>query len=292
MKAQEWLSEGNLEEALLQLQEAVRNDPSDVKYRVFLFQLLTLMGQWDRALTQLQVIGELDANTLAMVQTYREAILCEGLRKEIFAGKRTPLVFGQPEQWMALLFEALRLTAEGQYAKSQDVRYQAFELAPATSGSIGDPQQQTFNWIADADSRMGPVLEVIINGRYYWLPFHRIRTINIEAPEDLRDQVWMPAYFTLANGGETVGLIPTRYPGSENSHDNQICSAHKTTWQELDADLYQGQGQRMLATDVGEYSIMDLREINLNSHEEVTETSQTSSKRRNSPSHEVSTADG
>ena len=31
---------------------------------------------------------------------------------------------------------------------------------------------------------MGPVLEAVINGRYYWVPFHRIQSINIEVPED------------------------------------------------------------------------------------------------------------
>jgi type VI secretion system protein ImpE len=219
-------------------------------------------------LTQLNVAGELDSSTLAMVQTYREALLCEGLRADVFAGKRSPVVFGKPEQWIALLLESLRLMADGQYAKSQDIRDQAFELAPATSGTIGDPaglDSQAFEWIADADTRMGPVLEAIINGRYYWIPFHRIQSINIEAPEDVRDMVWMPAYFTWANGGETVGLIPTRYPGSEASEDNQIRLAQKTTWQELDNGVYQGMGQRMFATDVAEYPLMDLRLITLNS---------------------------
>ena len=39
----------------------------------FLFQLLAVQGQWDRALTQLNMAGEMDAAHLAMVQTYREA---------------------------------------------------------------------------------------------------------------------------------------------------------------------------------------------------------------------------
>ena len=136
------------------------------------------------------------------------------------------------------------------------------------------------------------MLEVIINGRYYWLPFHRIRSINIEAPEDMRDQVWMPAYFTFANGGETVGLIPTRYPDSEDSDDNQIRSAHKTEWQELDADLFTGLGQRILVTDVGDFSLMDLRQIDFKTEDETTEPPQDTGKARTQPVREVSTADG
>ena len=279
MDAQQSLSEGNLEEALALLQESVRKDPSNVKHRVFLFQLLAVLGQWDRALNQLDVIAELDDSTLAMVMTYRPALHCEASRADVFSGKHLPTVFGEPEQWIALLFEALKLSARGQYAQSQDLREQAFELAPATSGSIGDPDRITFNWIADADSRMGPMLEAIVNGLYYWIPFHRIRTINIEAPEDLRDMVWMPAHFTWINGGETVGLIPARYPGSEVSDDNQIRTAHKTIWQELDENVYYGLGQRMFATDVGEYSLMDLREINLDTQEVEPEAASTTEPR-------------
>ena len=79
-----------------------------------------------------------------------------------------------------------------------------------------------FNWIADADSRLGPVLEAIINGRYYWVPIQQIRAINITQAADLRDLVWLPAEFTWINGGQAFGLIPTRYPGSESVVDSAI----------------------------------------------------------------------
>ena len=59
------------------------------------------------------------------------------------------------------------------------------------------------------------MLEAVINGRYYWVPFSRLTKIELEPPEDLRDMVWMPAHLQFENGGESVALIPTRYPGSE-----------------------------------------------------------------------------
>ena len=106
MLAEQALREGNLEQALKALQGQVRADQSNAKHRIFLFQLLALLGQWDRAMTQLNVAGELDAGALAMVQTYREALRCEVLRADIFAGKRTPLGFGKPYACVALLIEA------------------------------------------------------------------------------------------------------------------------------------------------------------------------------------------
>ena len=53
MQAEERLRSGNLEEALADLQAQIRKDPANPKLRVFLFQVLCLTGQWDRAVTQL-----------------------------------------------------------------------------------------------------------------------------------------------------------------------------------------------------------------------------------------------
>jgi len=260
MEVEGFLQAGELEETLNQLQAQVRDNPSKAELRIFLFQLLVVMGQWQRALTQLEVAGELDAGALAMVQTYREAIRCEVLRAEVFAGKRSPLLFGKPAQWAANLVEALRLSADGHYAQSNDLREKAFELAPASSG-VCDGKH--FDWIADADVRLGPVIEAIINGQYYWVPFNQIQQITIEEPADLRDMVWMPAYFVWANGGESVGLIPTRYPGSEACEDGATRLARKTEWHQYGEDLYVGLGQRLLTTDEDEYSLMDIRSISL-----------------------------
>jgi type VI secretion system protein ImpE len=271
MTAEQSLRDGDLVEALAQLQQKVRQDPANAESRVFLFQLLSVLGDWDRAMTQLSVCGELDAGTLAMVQTYREAVQCEVLREQIFAGTKAPLIFGKPGQWVALLLEAVKLTATGHHEQAQEVRAEAFESASATSGRIDD---QPFEWIADADLRLGPMLEAIVNGRYCWVPFDHIRTINIEEPADLRDRVWMPAYFTWSNGGETVGLIPTRYPGSHLSDDPQIRLAAKTDWRELPAETYLGEGQRLLATDGGEFPLMDIRVIELETAEADQEAEQ------------------
>lgn len=258
LNSEEALKAGNLGQALADIQQALRKEPANVQYRIFLFQLLSIMGQWERAMTQLNVLADIDAATLAMVQTYREALRCEVFRKEVFEGLKTPLIFGEPEQWMALLLQALGLAARQNYPEAKKLREQAFESAPATSGSIDGDH---FDWLADADLRIGPMLEAIINGRYYWVPFQHLKTLNIEKPEDLRDLVWLPAHFVWQNGGDTVGLIPTRYVDSEISQDSAIQLARKTEWQEPDEGFFIGKGQRLLSTNHNDYALMDIREI-------------------------------
>lgn len=260
------LVDGNLGAALAALQEQVRKDAANPQYRIFLFQLLAVMGLWNRALTQLNVAGELDAKALPMVQTYREAIQCEALRREIFEGARVPVVFGEPAPWLVMLIEALKRDAAGDLEPARRMRAQAFEAAPANGGSIDG---QRFDWLADADQSLGPVLEVVLNGRYFWIPMQRIRRIEFDAPVDLRDAVWTPASFTWTNGAQTVGLIPTRYSGTVASGDDALLLGHRTDWIEEGPHAGRGLGQRMLATDGGEIALMDVRLIEFDAQPEL-----------------------
>lgn len=262
--AERAIREGQLDAAMRGLQEQVRKDPSNANLRVFLFQLFAVMGDWDRAQTQLSVAGDLDAKALAMVQMYREAIICERLRADVFAGKKSPLVFGEPEPWLAWMIEALLVAGTPRSGQAAELRAQAFEAAPASGGTIDG---RSFDWIADADMRLGPVCEAVINGKYYWVPFARLSRIVLEAPVDLRDLVWLPAHFEFANGGEAVGVIPTRYPGSESADDHTVRLGRKTVWTEHGPDVFFGLGQRLFSTETGEHSLMDTRDIRIGNGE-------------------------
>jgi len=258
--AQEHLAAGRVRDALAALQAEVRARPADAKLRVFLFQLLCVLGQWPRAATQLEVCGELDAATLAMVNTYREALKCELVREAVFAGKTTPMVFGEPQAWVAWLVEALQADARGDSALAAKLRGEALEMAPASAGRAND---QPFDWIADADSRLGPVLEAVVNGRYCWIPFGALAAVHLQEPEDLRDFVWTPAQLEFPNGGDAVALIPTRYcsGGVLDGANEAELLARRTEWDELAPDQYAGRGQRVFATSAADIGLLELREL-------------------------------
>lgn len=260
MTAEELLKNGDPEGALGVLQVRVRQAPQDAKLRVFLFQLLCVLGDWKRAITQLKVSGELDPLAVPMAQTYREAIICEVYREKVFAGEKDPLIFGEPQEWVALIVEAQKLVAGGRPAEAASLRQRAFDAAPAAGGSInGAP----FEWIADADMRLGPLIEMVVNGRYFWTPFSAIREIKADAPADLRDSVWTPVTLGLWNGGDVVALIPTRYPGTVEHGSVAAKLARATDWIDAGSDTFVGLGQRLLATDQGDVALMDLRELTI-----------------------------
>jgi type VI secretion system protein ImpE len=247
-----------LDEALASLRDAVKKSPADAKLRIFLFQLHAVRGEWEKALTQLQVLRDLDADSMLLAQIFTPILQCEALRGEVFAGRRGPLVFGEPEEWVGLLVQANQLVAEGNYPASRELRERAFEAAPAIPGKLNDRE---FEWVADADSRLGPILEAIVDAKYYWVPFVRIQAIQLEPPSDLRNLVWAPVRFTWTNGGESTGLIPTRYAGTETSADPALRLARKTAWEQKSDDLYLGLGQRVLATNDFECPLLELRKM-------------------------------
>jgi len=261
MQAEQLLKDGDLDGALDALQAAVRADASNAKLRIFLFQLLCVRGDWQRAVAQLKVCGEMDPAAVPMAQTYREGIICEVYRQKVFAGEKDPLIFGEPEEWIALMVEAMKAQAAGNVDQAIQTRARAFEAAPSVSGELnGEP----FEWIADADMRLGPLLEVIVNGRYFWMPFHAISTATFEEPSDLRDAVWTPCNLKLANGGDIVALIPTRYAGTEARGTFSDKLARSTIWTDVGGETYEGLGQRLLTTDKGDTALLEVRTLKMN----------------------------
>ena len=260
MNSAELVRAGRLEEGLSALQTEIRSKPENVELRVFLFQLNCVVGRLDKALTQLQVLASLNADTMLLAQIFRPVITCELLRREVFAGRRTPVVFGEPTEWIGWMIRANELVAQGEFEAAAELRSQAFEAAPPSPGKVnGEPCE----WIADADSRLGPVLEAMIEGQYYWVPFCRIQRLETEAPTDMRDLVWIPAQFTFVNGGTVPGHIPTRYPGTEESTDGPLRLVRKTEWLQHAGETCLGLGQRVLATDASEYPLLACRTVEL-----------------------------
>ena len=256
----EHLRNGELQQALAGLKADVRKAPRDARLRTFLFQLFCVTGEWDRALTQLKAAAELDPEAQPMLQAYQVAIRCEVLREKVFRGQRTGTVLGDPGEWLPLLIEANRQLAAGKHAEAARLRDAAFDAAPESDGTLNGT---SCAWVADADPRLGPVLEAVVDGKYVWVPYTRLRALELEPPGDLRDQIWMPARFTWTNGGTAVGFIPTRYPGSAGVDAPLLALARRTEWRDVSEEWSIPVGQRVLVSDGDDVALMDLRELRL-----------------------------
>jgi type VI secretion system protein ImpE len=257
MTAEILLQAGDPHAAQEALQDQVRKQATDAKLRVFLFQLMAVNGQWKRAQVQLEIAGQLDSEAEPMVQAYRDVINCELHREAVFQGKSKPLIFGEPEEWVALLVEAQQAFAKGDMDLFSRLSEQAFEKADSRSGKIND---ESFTWLADADQRFGPVFEFMFNGQYYWVPMARVSKLHTDKPTDLRDLIWQPAEVTWTNSGKLMVMMPARYPRIEKLSGPGLL-ARRTDWLAQTEEILEGTGQRIFATDQNDYSLLQVRSI-------------------------------
>jgi type VI secretion system protein ImpE len=204
--------------------------------------------------------ASLEAEALLIAHTYRGLIHAEQARAAVFAGQCSPAVLVGSKPWIAQLATCLSLQRQGRTACAAQLRIDAFEVAPQVTGFINGC---AFASIADADSRLGPLLEIIVGGSYYWAPFACIQRIVMERVTNTRNLAWLPAQFTWRTGERSTGFIPARYPGSEHCDDDAIRLAQKTRWQPIGENCFVGLGQRLLRTNTDEIGILDVRDISL-----------------------------
>lgn len=240
------------------LTSRLKDNPGDVGARMFLFQLLCVEEEWNKARTQLRTLARISPDAQVLAVAYRQAISGEGARAACFAGQLegTPLV--DPNGWASDLLAAIAADARGDIATGAQLRTDAFDRCPDTPGAVDG---RAFEALYDGDMRFGPALEAIVAGRWGLIPFSQIEQIATSGPVDLRDLVWLPAEVRLRDGPVLAVLLPVRYPGVSSEADSDLRLARRTEWHET-PHLVRGAGQRIWTTDAGEeVGILSFRRI-------------------------------
>ena len=256
--AKNYLSENRLDEALAALQNQIKQDPNNVDYRLFLFQLLIQIGNFERAEKQLQLIAKLDSQLLPFVSLYQQLIAAESERVQVYTHASLPNFIGEPQSWLLTLHKLFKELQLGQLQNLSQLKELALELAPVVSGEING---QAFSWLTDTDDRLGPVFELLLNGQYYWLSQTQISTIKFHKPKDQSDAVWLPVELKLTSGDEVTGFTVSRYFGSEKDTDDAVRLTKKTIWTDLTDGFIVPFGQKTFATDVDDYPLFEINEI-------------------------------
>jgi len=173
----DWIRTGDLDGGVSALVEQVRKDPANLRTRMRLFQAYTLSGDWEGAACQLRLLQSLsrgDQDLLLGVPAYLNLIAAERLRASVFLKGNAPVFFGEPAEWMGLQLEAVRQGIGGKWLAALELIERSREAAPAISGRLDG---QAFEWIMDADPRLGPLLVPVWSGfQCPALPSYRTRS--------------------------------------------------------------------------------------------------------------------
>ncbi len=231
MNADTLFREGRLSEAIDALTGALRQDPTDLKSRLFLFELLCFSGAYERAGKQLGAVITADPEAAVATAWYAEALHAEEQRQSMFKTGELP--------------------DEG-------------DSPGSVSGTLnGEP----FSDLRDADPRIGPRLEVIVGGRYTWLPLEHLAHLKIEPPAKLRDLFWARGEL---KAGEALGgyggdaLFPALTPLAWQNPDEAVRLGRVTEWIELESGEERPEGQKMLLVDDGVFPLLEVRDLVIN----------------------------
>ena len=234
------IAPGELASTRAALIEAVRKAPGEAGPRMFLWQLMAVLGEWDKASTQLRSLGSVSGEAQMLATVYGQALAAEKQRADAYAGRGPFPVLVSSSPWIETLAKALEAGCAGRPDEAEALREEAFAAAGDTPGQADG---QTFGWLADADARLGPCFEAVVAGRWGLVPFEAISALKTEGPRDLRDIVWLPAQMALRSGQSAAALLPARYPGSEAASD--VLKLGRATDWDGDVPL----GQRLWVTD-------------------------------------------
>jgi len=271
-EAKELLAAGKLEEASAALLRQVKANPGDAASRTFLFELSCLSGDWDRAERQLDVIGQQSTEAQLGVMVYRANINAERERRRVFAEGVQPHFLREPPAYVDLCVEALNQVNRGLMTEARATLDRAEEERPAIAGSLGGKEFQDFR---DYDDFLAPVVELIVKDKYVWLPFEQIKSIQISPPRQLRDMIWASARVEATDG--TIGEVymPSLYPDTANSPDDQLRLGRMTDSKQLGEDLYRTLGLRLFLVDGEDKTLFEATPVEFSrSHESEAERTQ------------------
>jgi type VI secretion system protein ImpE len=228
MSARELFQAGKLNEAVQALGVEVRDNPTDVRRRTFLFELLCFQGEYDRAEKHLNVLADATPDARMGAVLYFSALHAERVRLDTFQKKDYPPIAG---------------------------------LANDRAGTLNGKPFESFE---DADPRVGARLEVFAAGAYLWIPLAHVESIEMEAPKKLRDLLWIPALVRTgpAFKGTELGevLLPVLAPFSSKRSDDNIRLGRATEWAETDGQVLPF-GQRVFDVDGEEVPILEIRKV-------------------------------
>lgn len=254
----ELLRHGDLAGARRALVEIVKSQPNDAQARMFLFQLLALLGEWDKARLQLNTLAQLSPEAQMLSVAYGQAIDAERERAKAWAGVGPVKVHAADEGWPLALASAIGHLARGEVSEGEAARDAAFAEAGDTPGQLDGVE---FEWIANSDSRLGPAFEAIIGGVWGIVPFDRVSSITSSGVRDLRDLVWYPVEIMFRSGQSAAALLPARYPLTEAEGTDAERLGRATSW-EGGASGDQPSGQQLFMLSGGEeIGLLDLRNL-------------------------------
>ncbi len=259
MNAKELYEAGRLDEAIAAVAAEVKQSPTNTAARNFLCELLCFAGQWERADKQAEAISLDDPRAAMAVTLLRHLIRAETARHDFYERGRVPDFLEAPSPRLRLHLEASVAWREGNGAEAARLLAQAEELRPALRGTCnGKP----FEDLRDLNDMTASFFEVLTGtGKYYWIPFESVETMEFQPPKQLHDLLWRACHLSVRGGPEGLVYLPALYAGSSADADQRIRLGRMTDWRGGEGSPVHGVGQRIFLLDDTDLGILEIHQL-------------------------------
>lgn len=256
MNAKELYEAGQLDEAIAAAAAEVKRAPTNTAARNLLCELLCFAGQWERADKQAEAISLDDPRAAMAVTLLRHLIRAETARHDFYERGRVPDLLEAPSPRLRLHLEASVALREGNGGEAARLLGQAEELRPALRGTCnGKP----FEDLRDLNDMTASFFEVLTGtGKYYWIPFETVESLEFQPPKQLYDLLWRACHLSVRGGPEGLVYLPALYAGSSADADQRVRLGRMTDWRGGEGSPVRGVGQRMFLLDDTDLGILEL----------------------------------
>lgn len=259
MNTIELFQAGDLTGALSAAVGEVKSDPTDVAARYRFCELLCFAGDWDRAATHLNAIFEQEPSMGGVVALVRQLMrAAEARERWLTEGTRPELVEPSGED-VELRLKAAEEQRAGNAAAAKELLDQAESMRSSPAGTLnGEP----FDEWRDLDDMTAACAELLTaDGRYSWIPWGQIESLDMEPPQRPLDTLWRP--IKASQGKLPAGRLymPVLYVGSSQSDDDRIRLGRFTDWRGEDGEPIRGVGRREFLTGDVTQSVLAIEQL-------------------------------
>lgn len=259
MTARECYEAGKLDEAIQAALAEVKAAPADSPRRVFLAELSCFTGDVERADRQMDLLADVDPKSALGISMFRQLVRAEQARRQCFAEGRVPEFLVEPSDVLKQHLQASIQIREGDSAGAATLLAAAEEARPKISGTCdGHP----FDDFRDLDDLTSCFFEVLTsNGKYYWVPFEKIETVELRPIERVRDLLWRRARMIVREGPDGEVFLPCLYPGTHSETENGLRLGRATDWRGGNGSPMRGAGLRTYLVGDAAKTILEMKEL-------------------------------
>jgi type VI secretion system protein ImpE len=252
-------NKGELNQSIDLATQLVKQQPGEVNHRNLLCELLIFRGEFARVDKQLETVTLQDTNLSVAMALFRQLLRAAMARQECFVDGRPPELLLEPT---ALIRQQLELWLFRREGLAVDLDRVAGEIEAARPRVAGSCNGERFEDFRDANDFTSFFFEVLTStGKYYWIPFDTVESVEFFRPARPREALWCRARMIVRNGPDGEVYIPTVYLGSAETNNPSVQTGRAVDWVGNPNGCVQGLGQRVFLVGDRDRTLMDIQHL-------------------------------